>query len=178
MMTGRIAFFLTLFALLCTGPLYAQDVETQWGGPADVSYDTGFADRVMKHPQGGISLFNMQLIENDAPGSGFSEKGVTLDTLWGKIHARKILTVDDPRAYKAWLVVYIYDENTKTDLHFDVNGYKGVIRKTNRECYRWVEFPVSYLKKGKNVIELSCPDAASFTSNSKSVVPAPSLSTS
>ncbi|HOE12506.1 MAG TPA: hypothetical protein PLQ35_16305 [bacterium] len=161
MMTGRIPLLPTLFVLLCTGPLYAQNVETQWGGPAEITYDTGFADRVMKHPQGGISLFNMQLIENDAPGSGFSEKGVTLDTVWGKNYARKILTVDDPRADKAWLVVYIYDESTKTDLHFDVNGYKGVIHKTNRECYRWVEFPVSYLKKGKNGIELSCPDAAS-----------------
>ncbi|HQQ01156.1 MAG TPA: hypothetical protein PLY86_22085 [bacterium] len=161
MMTGRIALFLTLLALLCTGARDARNVETQWGGPAEITYDTGFAHRVMKHAEGGISLFNMQLIENDAPGSGFSEKGVTLDAIWGKIHARKILTVDDPRAYKAWLVVYLYNEETKTDLHFDVNGYKGIIRKTNRECYRWAEFPVSYLKKGKNVIELSCPDAAS-----------------
>ena len=131
-------------------PLHAATVETRWGGDAEKIYDSGFVQKLMKHPGGGVCLFNMDLIENDAPGSGYSEKGVCEDTVWGKHRARKILTLNDPRAQKAWLVLFTYSENPPYPLKFTVNGYSGEIRKTNSETYRWVDFPASRLKKGKN----------------------------
>ncbi|MFH1743209.1 MAG: hypothetical protein ABIH23_29740, partial [bacterium] len=114
-----------------------------------------------RYPDNGVSLFNMDLIENDAAGSGFSEKGVCADVVWGKNRARKILHLDDPRAHKAWIVIYTYSETPPHNLHFKVNGYEGEITKNNRETYRWAEIPASQLKKGRNVIELSCPEAQS-----------------
>ena len=50
---------------------------------------------LMKAPDGGVRLFNMDLIENDSPGAGQSEKGVSTDDIWGKIKARKILNLVD-----------------------------------------------------------------------------------
>ena len=60
----------------------------------------------MKNPSGGVELFNMELVENDSPGAGLSEKGVSTDKIWGKIRARKVLSIDDPRTEKAWIVVF------------------------------------------------------------------------
>ena len=67
----------------------ASDLTTHWGGDAKMVYDNGFMHKLMKHPDGGICLFNMDLIENDAPGSGRSEKGVSSDTIWGSNRAKK-----------------------------------------------------------------------------------------
>ena len=148
--------------LLCTAiASRAQTIETQWGGDAEEIYDSGFMHGLMKLREGGVGLFNMELIENDAAGSGYSEKGVCADVVWGENHARKILHLDDPRAEKAWIVIYTDSENPPHKLHFTVNGYEGEITKNNRETYRWVEFPASALKKGRNTIELSCPEAQS-----------------
>ena len=148
----------TFFAVTA---LSATMVETHWIATGEEVYENGFVSMCMKNPAGGVGLFNMELIENDAAGSGLSEKGVSEDFVWGKNHARKILNVDDPHAEKAWLVIFTNTETPKHPLTFNVNGYEGQIVKTNREVYRWVEFPVSYLKKGRNVIELSCPEAIS-----------------
>jgi len=78
-------------------------VRTAWGGGAEKIYETGFVNKVMKRQGGGVSLFNMVLIENDAPGSGYSEKGEDGDVCLGKDRARKILYLDDPRAEKLGL---------------------------------------------------------------------------
>ncbi len=141
----------------------AQTVTTSWGGNAEIIYDTGFMQMLMKHPGGGVSLFNMELIENDAPGSGHSEKGQFTDTIWGKIRARKILRLDDSRANSAWIIVFPHYKSGKFPLKFTVNGNESAIPKwdtsKNREWYRWSEFPAEWLKKGKNVIELYCPEA-------------------
>jgi len=140
-----------------------ETVATTWGGKAEMVYDTGFMYMLMKHPDGGVCLFNMDLIHNDAPGAGWSEKGITSDIIWGKNRTRKILQIDDPRAYKAWLVVFIYNQG-KYPLEFEVNGNKSSINNWDmekcRETYRWTEFPARWLKKDKNIIELYCPGAA------------------
>ena len=138
-------------------------VTTTWGGDAETTYDTGFMHMLMKQPDGGVSLFNMNLIENDAPGSGDSEKGQQTDVIWGENRARKILDLEDPRAHGAWIIIFPKYRSGKYPLSFTVNGKESTIpswdTNYNREWYRWSEFPADWLKKGKNVIELYCPEA-------------------
>ncbi len=166
----------TVVILLLLIPVFAPGatVRTAWGGGAEKIYDTGFVNKVMKHPGGGVSLFNMVLIENDAPGSGYSEKGEDGDVVWGKNRARKVLYLDDPRAEKAWFVALFEREvwflpadqkAKKRPLMVTINGnavkYDDWGIDKSIITYRWFEFPSAWLKKGQNVIELSCPEAAS-----------------
>jgi len=141
----------------------AKTVTTSWGGDAEMVYDTGFMHMLMKHPEGGISLFNMELVENDAPGAGRSEKGVYTDTIWGKNRARKILYLDDPQAYSAWIVIFPNYKSGKYPLRFTINSNESTLpnwdTSKNVEWYRWSEFPAEWLRKGKNVINLFCPEA-------------------
>jgi len=162
----RVRFLVSALFLVCTASMQsvaAAAVTTHWGGNAVTAYETGFTERCMKAPGGGICLFNMELVENDAPGSGHSEQGVYTDTIWGDIRARKILTLDDPRSHGAWIVIFPRYRSGKYPLRFTVNGSERAIpdwdTKKNREWYRWSEFPAEWLKKGKNVIELFCPEA-------------------
>jgi len=160
------AAIIFLALLIISLPLTATTatVTTTWGGDAEMAYDTGFMSMCMKHPGGGVSLFNIELIQNDAPGAGYSEKGVTSDVVWGKFQARKLVYLEDPRAHKAWLVIFIYGQG-KYPLRFKVNGNQSQVDNWDmskcRETYRWTEFPSKWLKKGRNIIELSCPEAQS-----------------
>jgi hypothetical protein len=148
-------------ALLMTTALGANPIETVWGGPAELTYAEGFARNVRLHASGGVCLFDMELIENDAAGAGKSEKGVSGDVLWGNRRARKIVHLDDPRTLGAYIVLFAHRDELPHPLHFAVNGRRGAITKDNRETYRWVEFPASALEAGENIIELWCPDAES-----------------
>lgn len=155
---------LLIFAMAASMPSFsAENVTTAWGGDAEVVYDTGFMHMLMKYDGGGVSLFNMDLAENDSPGAGKSEKGVSSDTVWGRNRARKIFYLEDPRAHKAYLVTFFYRQG-KYPLHFSVNGKLTQLdnwdQKKCPEMYRWTEFPADRLKKGKNTIELFCPEAA------------------
>ena len=142
----------------------AENVTTYWGGNAEMIYDTGFMHMLMKRQNGDVCLFNMDLVANDAPGSGASEKGVWTDNIWGKNQARKILNLDDPRAYHAFLVIFSTHQG-KYPLKLRVNGNLTQVDnwdvEKNQEIYRWKEFPVEWLKKGRNIIELLCPEAVS-----------------
>ena len=155
---------------LCTIAADAGPVTTRWGGDAGFVYDNGFMRNLMHGSDGNVRLFNMDLIENDAPGSGKSEHGVYSDIIWGDVRGRKVLHLDDPHAEKAWIVIFIYNGFTnpnfpKHSLKFSVNGNESEIRpwdiKKVIETYRWVEFPASWLKKGENVFDLYCPEAKS-----------------
>ena len=155
------SLFMFLFTAL---PVMADKVTTKWGGNAEKIYDTGFMHMLMKHPDGGVCLFNMDLMENDAPGAGRSEKGVYSDCIRGPVRARKILYLDDPRAHQAWLVTFSYRQGAYP-LKFTVNGHTGQVNNWDKtvstEAYRWTEFPAQWLKKGKNIIDFFCPEAES-----------------
>ena len=70
-MYEKIMRILVIVALLILGDVsaFAEIVTTSWGGDAGMIYDTGFMHMLMKHPEGGVSLFEMDLIQNDAPGA-------------------------------------------------------------------------------------------------------------
>ncbi|MHB9029053.1 MAG: hypothetical protein ACYC9O_09805 [Candidatus Latescibacterota bacterium] len=138
-------------------------VETKWGGSAEMVYDVGFMHMLMKSPGGGVCLCDMDLVQNDAPGAGDSEKGVFTDLVWGPNRARKILQCDDPRAKKAYLLIYVNRLRSKHPLRFTVNNNPAVTWDMSKyhQPYRWIEFPAEWLKKGGNVIEFSCPEAKS-----------------
>ena len=143
----------------------AEVVTTHWGGDAEMVYDTGFMHMLRKHPEGGVCLFNMESIQNDAPGAGNSDKGVSSDAIWGNNRGRKILYLEDNRAYKAWFLIFVKhhaDSKGKYPLKFSVNKNPVVTwdlsNYTAWRCF-WTEFPVKWLKKGKNTIEFFCPEA-------------------
>ena len=149
---------------------HADKVTTSWGGDAEMVYDTGFMHMLRKNENGGVCLFNMDLVENDSPGAGLSEKGVWTDMIWGENRARKIINLTDPRGEKAYLVFFVSNgwsnrNPLKYPLKFKVNGNESQVDpwdfKNVHLTYRWTEFPVQWLKKGKNVIELYCPEASS-----------------
>ena len=154
---------LIVTAAISTNSMYADMATSEWKKNAETIYDTGFMHMLRKHPEGGISLYDLDLIENDAYGAGTSEKGIHKDAVWGENKARKILFLDDPRAHTAWLYVFP-QRSLKHPLTFEINGHTSQIPNTNSkgwETVRWAEFPTSWLKKGENVIELSCPEAKS-----------------
>ncbi len=142
----------------------AEPVTTTWGGSGEMIYDTGFMQMLMKDDRGGVTLFDMELLANDAPGAGFSEKGVTSDIIWGEVRARKILEIDDTRARKAFLVIFTFRQG-QHPLKFSVNGNESQVdnwnRRENQEVYRYAEFPVEWLEEGRNVIEMYSPEASS-----------------
>ena len=166
-MQKQTLFIFLVLMLLISMPLsaHARVVETKWGGDAEIVYDTGFMHMLMKHPDGGVCLFNRDLIQNDAPGAGMSDKGVSSDIIWGQHRARKVVNIEDNRAHNAFLVILIKKYSTalgKHPVHFSVNGNDEVVWDLSKykswRCY-WTEFPVEWLNKERNVIELSCPDA-------------------
>ncbi|MFC1608192.1 hypothetical protein ACFL47_09495 [Candidatus Latescibacterota bacterium] len=83
----------------------AERVTTTWGGNAGEIYDTGFMHMLRKTDE-GVSLFNIELIQNDAYGAGKSDKGVSSDVIWGENRGRKHLVLADPRAHNAYLVLF------------------------------------------------------------------------
>jgi len=134
-----------------------------WSASAEEVYAKGFVRGLRKRtPLGGIQLFDRTLIETDAPGAGVSEKGDSTDAIWGKHRARKVLFLDDPRAHKAFLVVF-NEKQGRYPLAFFVNGHRSSLEKWNTTPYYmmflWQEFPAAWLKSGRNVIELACPEA-------------------
>jgi hypothetical protein len=136
-------------------------VETRLGGTAELIYDEGFMHMLMKDSHGGVKLLDMDLIENDSPGSGMSEKGAWTHDVWGDRRARKVLVLDDPRADQAWLVVYAA-KSGDYPLSLLINGNLSQLEpqpKESNETYRWTEFPATWLKKGPNTIEMYCPKA-------------------
>jgi len=154
-----------LCGALALGTASAEVVTTSWGGDAEMVYDTGFMHMLMKHPEGGVSLFNMVAVQNDAPGAGNSDNGISSDIIWGKHRGRKVLHLDDPRAYKAWFLIFFKhhgDSKGKYPLKYSVNGNEIVewdlSNYTSWRCF-WTEFPVEWLRRGKNVIEFFCPEA-------------------
>lgn len=156
------SFLLLMLTMSVTAQ--GENVTTTWSGDAEMIYDTGFMYMLKKHPGSGVCLFDQDLVENDSPGAGTSEKGVYRDAVWGKTHARKILRLNDPRAEKAFLV-FFFDHQGNYPLQFNVNGHSTRVENwdpsTCHLTYRWTEFPVEWLKKGENTIELSCPEAQS-----------------
>ncbi len=150
-------------AAMAASPVSAQKVTTNWSMDAKSVYDEGFMHMLMKNEE-GVCLFNMDLVQNDAPGAGNSDNGPWSDTIWGENRGRKILNLDDPRAHKAYVIFWARRQGVPP-IRFIVNGntvsYENWSKTPSRpESYRWVEFPVQWLRKGRNVIEIACPEAS------------------
>ena len=162
---NKTIFVILVLFIISTVPAYTETDTTTWSKDAEMVYDTGYMQMLMKHPDGGVGLFNMELIENDSPGAGVSTKGVCTDVVWGKNRARKILHLDDTRAYNASLFIFLRRQG-KYPLKFEINGHPSQIdnwKQKGYERFRWAGFPPEWLKKGKNVIDLYCPEAESVS---------------
>jgi hypothetical protein len=128
--------------------------------PAQIAYDKGFAQQVMREGSGGVKLWNHLLIEDDAPGSGTSNKGAFMEPVYGDRMIKKLLTVDDPRCEKAHVVFYTMNSpKSKTPLRVAVNGREATFTFRNTEQYGYVPIDPSWLRKGDNEITFACPNA-------------------
>ena len=116
----------------------------------------------MREGKDSVKLWNREIFENDAPGSGSSNKGVFFEPVYGDIHIKKVLLIADPRCEEATIVLYNHNR-PKINLTVSVNGHKTSTHMghNNSEVYVPIETP--WLKKGKNEIVLSCPEAKDHT---------------
>jgi len=127
------------------------------------AYEDGFAYDVMRAPDGqGVMLDDMVLIEDDGPGAGFSEKGTWKEEIYQGILVKKTFTLDDPAAFDAHLVFYMYPKNkdAKKQKPFFVylNGerFEGPPLSWHENMWHWLRVPVSALRKGENTVILGC----------------------
>ena len=148
-------------SLICGSAVSAEIATTVWDFSAETLYDTGFM-HMLQQRGGSVELFGLALVENDSPGAGVSEKGVNTDRIWGKVQGRKILYLEDPRAQGASLFFFFTRRMGKHPLKITINGHETALEPWKRvgyESVRSVDFPPEWLKKGNNVVDLSCPDA-------------------
>ena len=120
---------------------------------------------VRKSADSKVTLFDMELIENDSPGFRENPSPDHDFAVWGDRRARKIIDLDSPVANKAFLVMATRYRSGKYPLKASVNGHEFVLRdwqsEKNIEWCRWTEFPAQWLNKGENTIDLYCPEAQS-----------------
>ena len=128
---------------------------------AQDAYDKGFAKGVMRDGNNAVKLWNHTLIENDSPGvGGMSNKGIFTEPVYGNTMIKKILYIEDPQCDEAEVILYVFDDpQRKYPLTLIVNGNKtSQLELIMWGCSRFKIDP-SWLKKGKNEIILSCPEA-------------------
>jgi len=125
---------------------------------AKTVYDKGFAQGVMREGNEAVKLWNHTLFEDDAPGSGTSNKGSFLEPVFGDRVIKKVLRVDEPRCMEAHVVFYTHSRG-KPPLTITVNGNTKKYSYQGPESYAYVPIEPSWLKKGNNEIIFACPEA-------------------
>ncbi|MCA9448820.1 MAG: hypothetical protein KC931_16990, partial [Candidatus Omnitrophica bacterium] len=73
--------FSILILSFCQITLSKDLLDIAWEGSGEEIYKTGFMKGMQKDGKGGSCLFKVDLVENDAPGAGMSEKGVCEDPI-------------------------------------------------------------------------------------------------
>jgi hypothetical protein len=129
--------------------------------PAQVIYDQGFAQHVMREGDGAVKLWNHFLVEDDGPGAGSSNKGAFTESIFGDRMIKKILPVDDPRCEKATVVFFTYNwgDLKKAPLEVTVNGHKTTFKYETTEQCGYVPIDPAWVRKGDNEITFACPQA-------------------
>ena len=103
-------------------------------------YEAGFARNVMRDSY-GVRLFDMELLEDDSPGAGQSEKGSNLQPVYGRLVARKDLYLADIRTNGAFLVFYMLKAGSKP-LIININGHE-VSYESEKTRWRTLSFASS-----------------------------------
>ena len=137
---------------------------------AMTAYEDGFAYDVMRAPDNAIMLNDLEVIENDGAGAGYSEKGTFYEEIYRGVRAKKVLRLDDPRAQAAHVVLYL--EPLQPDLpkqplpYIIVNGLRieGHVVPSWQGAWQYIPVPVHVLRKGANeiVIGVDAPRAEGF----------------
>ncbi|MBL7735266.1 MAG: transglutaminase domain-containing protein [Chitinophagaceae bacterium] len=126
---------------------------------AEQAYQDGFTYDVMNTPsRDGIRIVDRTLLENDGAGAGASEKGAYLEFIDAGVLARKQFYLDDPRAQRAHVVLYMTqhanDFGKPAPYYLIVNGKRipGSHSSWLQPQWQWVEIPVSLLREGLNEV--------------------------
>ncbi|MCE5249382.1 transglutaminase-like domain-containing protein [bacterium] len=132
--------------------------------PAVDAYEHGFAKGIMRDGDRAVRLWNHQLIENDGPGAGTSNKGAFLEPVYGERMIKKVLAVDDPRCDEAHVVIFLSSFGKvklqdKPPLVMTLNGHKVSAKVEGPESYLYVPVQPSWLRKGANEVTFACPEA-------------------
>ena len=129
---------------------------------AMTAYEEGFAYDVMRAPDGSVMLNDLEVIENDGAGAGYSEKGTFYEEIYRGVRAKKMLRLDDPRAQAAHVVLYL--EPLQPSLpnqplpYIIVNGLwiEGHAVPSWQGAWQYIAVPVKVLRRGENVIVIGC----------------------
>ena len=127
--------------------------------PAIDAYESGFAKGIMRNGDNTVRLWNRQLIENDAPGAGTSNKGAFMEPVYGDRVIKKLLTVGDTRCDEAHVVLFLFSAGKKLPLVMTLNGSKVTTKVEGPESYLYIPVEPAWLKKGVNEITFACPEA-------------------
>jgi len=129
------------------------------------AYEKGFAfDVIRSAGNGSVQLDDLVLIENDAPGAGFSQKGTCCERIHQGVLARKTLFLQNPAARDAHVVLFmkpLLDRDRQEPYYLLLNGHRiaGSPIAWHEGTWHWVRVPVGCLRQGKNEIIVGC-DAA------------------
>ena len=139
---------------------HPQLIETSM--PALVAYEYGFVRDVMRAADArGIQLNDMTLLENDAPGAGWSQKGPFLEPLHQGVLAAKTWSLIDTSALAAHIVLYLVppsNPDRQKPYYLLVNGHRieGKPVAWHEGTWHWVQVPVDWLQTGVNEIIVGC----------------------
>ena len=121
-----------------------------------MAYEKGFAKNVMRSSE-GVRLFDMDLLEDDSPGAGWSEKGSFLQPIYGNIILKKNIYISDIRTNAVYLLFLAEREGSKP-LTININGNETIYKSETENSWKTLSFNPSWLKKGENTILISCPE--------------------
>lgn len=163
--------FRVCFLLLLAGVLWPEETAAiKSSMKAMTAYEEGFAYDVMRAPDGSVMLNDLEVIENDGAGAGYSEKGTFYEEIYRGVRAKKVLRLEDPRAQEAHVVLYL--EPLKPDLpkqplpYIIVNGLRieGHPVPSWQGAWQYISVPVKGLRRGDNVIVIGvdAPRAEGF----------------
>jgi len=127
------------------------------------AYEEGFAENVRLRDDGTVVLYDKDLIEDDAPGAGHSDKGCVTEPLGSGVRVRKDLVLREARARSARIVFYVNEAaGNEAGLLIEVNGHtlrfpplkEAYPGERSRSEWQFLEIPVRWLKTGTNRVVL------------------------
>ncbi len=126
---------------------------------AEEMFNTGSSDGILCS-DGSLFLNDMELLENDGPGAGLSEKGPYMEPLQQGVLVKKVFQLKDSRAIEAHVVLYMAPQKPKSSppYYLLVNGHRmeGNPVPWHEGVWHWVKIDPTWLVQGSNEVVLGC----------------------
>ena len=126
------------------------------------AYDAGWARGVKRSPLGGVCLDDHVLLENDAAGAGWSQRGEFMEPLHRGVLVKKLFELgDDVSCFRAHAVLFMRKVGSSpghVPYWVAVNGERlaGPQPSWHEPAWRWIAIPPSVLRPGGNEVVVGC----------------------